>query len=461
MRTSIEEDDKATRVKALEDMVRLGQMDQSAFERLRDEIVGGHIQNVHLVKGLDRKLLERVRKGEDVLSETPENSSEGLATSVETPIAQAEDVDQELAELEDKEITPIHKEEKAKKGEMAPPPPIAGKKRTRDEILAEFRASRLASAKPFEPTLSTKFTKIGQSKQKSRIQRDERGREVLITMDEEGNVKRKVKKSTSNMDDGKRGGLLMPDKDTAPLGMEVIPQHQVATEADDDDDIFEDAGADYDPLAGLSGDDDDSQDDSQDEGQESDAEAKSEQASPPTESTHDKANNSKDGDMPPPSIKAKSRNYFTQSNSAPQIESLSADPISLTKDPSLLAALKKASAIASAANPEFSSEKSTSAEGDATKLARRRAMLSAQDRDAQDLDMGFGASQFGEDADEDGDGDGKRVKLSQWMGEDGDDEANAKGDKGGKQRKRGKKKRKGDKDSAADVLRVMEARKAG
>ena len=440
-------------------MVRLGQMDQSAFERLRDEIVGGDIQNVHLVKGLDRKLLERVRKGEDVLSDNPENGSEALVSAIETPIAQAEDVDQELARLEDKNIAPVHKEEKVKKGEMAPPPTIAGKKRTRDEILAEFRASRLASAKPVEPTLSTKFTKIGQSKQKSRIERDERGREILITTDEDGNLKRKVKKSTPISDNDKRSGLLMPDKDTAPLGMDVLPQHQVTTDSDDDDNIFEDAGADYDPLAGLDVDDDDSQDESE----VSDAEAKSKRASPLIESTHAKTDSSKNGNMPPPSSTPKSRNYFTQSNSPPQSESPLTDPTSLTKDPSLLAALKKASAIASAANPELLSDKSTSAEGEAAKLARRRAMLSTQDRDAQDLDMGFGASQFGEDAEEDGDGDGdgKRVKLSRWVGEDGNDGANAKGDKGGKQRKRGKKKRKGDKDSAADVLRVMEARKAG
>ena len=68
LRTSGEEDDKAIRVKALEEMVKLGQMDQSTFQKLRDEIVGGDVKDVHLVKGLDYKLLERVRKGEDVLS---------------------------------------------------------------------------------------------------------------------------------------------------------------------------------------------------------------------------------------------------------------------------------------------------------------------------------------------------------------------------------------------------------
>lgn len=62
LRTSEEEDDKAVRVKALEETLKLGQMDQATFEALRDEIVGGDVKDVHLVKGLDYKLLERVRR---------------------------------------------------------------------------------------------------------------------------------------------------------------------------------------------------------------------------------------------------------------------------------------------------------------------------------------------------------------------------------------------------------------
>src|SRR4051794_27934097 len=53
-------DDKEKRLKALEEMMKLQQIDQSTFEKLRDEIgVGGDASSTHLVKGLDWKLLER------------------------------------------------------------------------------------------------------------------------------------------------------------------------------------------------------------------------------------------------------------------------------------------------------------------------------------------------------------------------------------------------------------------
>jgi hypothetical protein len=81
-------------------------------------------------------------------------------------------------------------------------------------------------------------------------------------------------------------------------------------------------------------------------------------------------------------------------------------------------------------------------------------MLQQDDRDAQDMDMGFGSSRF---ADEE-DFEEKKVKLSEWGGKDDDDEG-GKGDAKGK-RKRGPKKRKGDVNSAADVMRVLERRKA-
>jgi hypothetical protein len=68
------------------------------------------------------------------------------------------------------------------------------------------------------------------------------------------------------------------------------------------------------------------------------------------------------------------------------------------------------------------------------------------------MDMGFGTSRFEDEEDfED-----QKIKLSQWGQDDGDEES-----KGGKaKRKRGPKKRKGDVNNAADVLRVIEARKA-
>ncbi|KAH0551383.1 hypothetical protein GP486_007401, partial [Trichoglossum hirsutum] len=183
-RASSEEDDKARRVQALEETWKLGQIDRDTFERLRSKIVGGDVSSTHLVKGLDYKLLERVKRGEDVLNKSP-SSEEKVEDSI---------LDEELEKLEDKEITPIMKQKAVKKGEMAPPPgpgAAAGRKRTRDDILAELKASRQAAKAAQQSTLGPRFHKIGESKEKSRIERDERGREVLITVDKDGKIKRK------------------------------------------------------------------------------------------------------------------------------------------------------------------------------------------------------------------------------------------------------------------------------
>ena len=433
LRTSGEEDDKAVRVKALEEMVKLGQMDQSTFEKLRDEIVGGDIKDVHLVKGLDYKLLERARRGEDVLSGSVNStSSQGQHfDNKNQPAPEPEvDVDEEFEKLEERQIQPMAKEEKSKKGEMAPPPPVAGKKRTRDDILKELKASRAAAAeKAKQSTLGPKFVKLGEKKERSRIERDERGREVLITVDDEGRVKRKVKKSTT--EETYNGHmLLMPDKDAKPLGMEVAPVVEAPIE--DDGDIFEDVGADYNPLGDM--DDSDSVDSS-------DTEDKV-PAKPPEPSPPPKPSESETLAVPPPP--GKRRNYFGDADD--DEEDSNAPPTNPLTDPTILAALKKASSI----NPIPSG--STNEEA-AAKLERRKKMLESHDRDAEDMDFEFGSSRFGDQED----GEDKRVKLSAWGG-DGDKDGGK--EEGKAKRKRGAKKRKGDVNSAADVLKVMERRKA-
>ncbi|TVY82990.1 hypothetical protein LSUE1_G003125, partial [Lachnellula suecica] len=56
-----EEDDKVKRVKALEEMMKLQQIDEATFVKLREEILGSEVgmQRAGLVKGLDWSLLER------------------------------------------------------------------------------------------------------------------------------------------------------------------------------------------------------------------------------------------------------------------------------------------------------------------------------------------------------------------------------------------------------------------
>ncbi|MCJ1310103.1 hypothetical protein MMC25_003764 [Agyrium rufum] len=528
-RVSEEADDKASRVKALEEQYKLGQIEQATFEALRDQIVGGDIKDVHLVKGLDWKLLERVRRGEDVLAEEKIEADEDVQDAAkEEPQV---DIDEAFEDLEEKEVKPLAKEEKVKRGSMAPPPSVAGKKRTRDEILKELKASRLRAEEEKkaaqQPSLGSKFRKIGAGLPKSRIEKDERGREVLITVDENGKVKRKVRKM---VDHGvKIPTLQNPSKDLKPLGMEVPDMPAPAPIKEVIEDIFEDAGDDYDPLGGVGGDDDDDDDDisSSEEGEMS---AKTQsmtfsssdgspslprspgeipsspnetvkhppQDSDPSGATTPRAATDKSS-MPPPPLPTKtpatfkppptapSRNYFsTPSSSSTTNDDLKSSTTqtaaSLLSDPTLLAALKKASSItlpSSGASDPSSISTSTTAEDKAT-AARHAALLASADRDAEDMDLDFGSSRFGDaedmEADDDGGGRGKKkVKLSVWRGtaggggDNGDDDDDGNGDgeggkgkarKDGGKRKRGPKKKKtGDKNSAGDVLALMERRK--
>lgn len=444
LRTSGEEDDKATRVKALEDMVKLGQMDLATFQALRDEIVGGDVKDVHLVKGLDYKLLERVRRGEDVLADTGPSTQVKQDHEENRRIQPEDDVDDEFEKMEERAIQPIVREKTSKIGAMAPPPPIAGQKRTRDDILKELKASRLAAAESakqaYKPTLGPKFMKVGEKKERSRVEKDERGREILIAVGEDGRVKRKVKKAKVD----EQHGLLMPAKDVKPLGMEVTPiAAPVVSEDEDEGDIFEGVGVDYDPL-GIDEDDDD--DDSNDgNGEEEGSLVAALSTAPPKPS-----NSETSSSMPPPptpqqqSPPRPKRNYFGDSEDVKDTkDDLGRYPLT---DPTIFAALKKASAI----NP-FSTSESGNEEA-AAKLARRKEMLESHDRDAEDMDMEFGSSRFGdaEDAED------RKVKLSVWDGDGGKAEG---GGEGKEKRKRGGKKRKGDINSAADVLKVMERRR--
>jgi hypothetical protein len=457
LRTSAEEDDKVSRVKALEDMVKLGQMEMATFEKLRDEIVEGDVRYSHLVKGLDWNLLKRVKEGEviDVLGEQGKDATKEQELVEQEPMPEA-DVEDELDVLGAKEIAPLRKAEKEKKkGEMAPPS-LAGKKRTRDEILAELKASRAKAAeekkKAMQPELGARFTKVGQKKVGPRIETDERGREVLITVDEDGNVRRKVRKAKTEEKPPVASFMVAPDKDMKPLGMEAPDITAPEVTMDDDIDIFEGVGADYDPLGGA----DDSEDESEDE--KNDLEAKASTPKPvETGSNIPERKASKDpGLMPPPPAPSipKPRNYFgedkteTESDAPPLVNPLT--------DPTILATLKRASHIASSEdNPRDPDE--------VAKLARRKKLLEAHDRDAEDMDLGFGSSRFEDQAELE---DQKPIKLSTWRGgnkndgDDDDDEEVGQGKGKKKDRKRGGGKRKGDKDNANDVLKVMARQKA-
>ncbi|RYP56459.1 hypothetical protein DL771_011778 [Monosporascus sp. 5C6A] len=425
-RTAAEEDERAARIKALEEALKNEEIDQETFDKLRFEIAGGDLSSTHLVKGLDFKLLERIRKGENVWEE-------GKAQD-DGEEAEPENVDDEFERLEQAEIAAVEKEKTTKKGQLATVSLNPGKKRTRDQILAELKAAREAKAKE-QSALGSKFRKIGDKKPGSRIERDGKGREILIITDEKGNEKRMVRKVRPDAQEeaSKAKELMMPDKDAKPLGMEVPDIYKKKMEEPEDEDIniFDDAGDDYDPLAGLSDDPDDS-----------DEEESSEK--PPKSDTAEQDKHA----MPPPPQPASGvepRNYFKDSKTGlASSETLKAPSLS---DPTIQAALKKAAAL----NPISRPTDDEDDEEARAKAERRRKMLQNEDRDLEDLDLGFGTSRFEDEADFD-----EKVKLAQW-GED-DDEHQGRG--GGSKRKRGPKKRKGDANNAADVLRIMEQQKS-
>lgn len=408
--------------------MKLQQIDEATFLKLRDEILGGDVESTHLVKGLDYKLLERVRRGEDVLSGKNDNEDQPEET---------EDLDDEFERLEERDVVAVEKEKSKKKGEMAPPSLIPGKKRTRDQILAEMKAARQAAKEAAQPSLGARFKKVGEPKSTTRIERDGKGREILIVVDENGNEKRKVRKVQLESEAVKGNGLLMPDKGAKPLGMEV-PEVPTEPEPEEEDiDIFDDAGDDYDPLAGLEEEDSESEDGAEDG-----------EVTEDTERKKDKTRDSpqevpKSGSMAPPPLPSKPRNYF--GDSEPATTDNEAKPKAFS-DPTILAALKKASTL----NPISKTPESAE---EAAKEARRKKMLQRDDRDMEDMDMGFGSSRFEDEADFDE----TKVKLSAWgEGDNGEDEKGT----GKSKRKRGAKKRKGDANSAADIMKIVESRKA-
>jgi hypothetical protein len=438
--TEEEEDERLERLKALEKSYKDEEIDRETFERLRGEIAGGDLGSTHLVKGLDFKLLERVRKGEvrteDVFrgekSKSPE--LEEREDEDEQEPAEEEDPDELLEKLEQQEIKPVVKEEVKKKGQFAPSGLIPGQKRSRNQILEEMKAARAAAAaKAEESSLGSKFKKIGaKPKPGTRIETDSKGREVMIIVDEDGNERRKVRKVNPKAAQADGKDEFKPSENGEVLGMEVpefYRQQQLAKQREEEEreiSIFDDAGSDYDPLAGLDGSDEESA--SEDEGEVKDTDDKGAMAPPP-----------KPSEAPKPKV-----NYFKDAKTG--LISEEANKAPSLNDAAFQATLRKARAMESQAKSE---EEIKAAERE----ARLKKLLASTSRDDEDMDMSFGTSRNEDVADLDED---KRVKLSNW-GDDDDDGDEGGGGKG--KRKRGEKKRKGDKDSAVDVLRVMEQQK--
>ncbi|KAJ9155940.1 Protein Red [Coniochaeta hoffmannii] len=437
-----EEDERTERLRELERRLKDEEIDREEYERERVKIAGGDLESTHLVKGLDFKLLERVRKGEvDVLGEkgTGKKDEEEEQEEDGEEEQQEEDPDDVLERLA-AEVKPVEKEKVQKKGTLATVP---GQKRSRDQILAELKAAREAAKAKAESALGSKFKKIGERpKPGTRIEWDTKGREVMIIVDEDGNEKRKIRRIDPKVAQEEKKEEFKPAGEV--LGMEV-PEFYKQQQAEElarqkeqeekEISIFDDAGSDYDPLAGMDGSSDESS--SEDEGEVAPA-AKSEKGDMTT------ADDTKA--MPPPPKPAPARpNYFKDSKTG--LISTEEHKRPDLNDPTVLAALRKAKAL----DMQTKSEEEIKA---AEREAKLKKMLEASSRDDADMDMGFGSSRVEDEADFDE----TRVKLSQWGDEEEDDDEGGRG--GGKaKRKRGGKKRKGDKDSFKDVMSVIERRK--
>jgi hypothetical protein len=429
-----EAEDKAERVKALEEQWKLGQISREVFEALRDQITGGEMGSSFLVKGLDWRLLERVRRGDDVLGSDEGGNGSGEGGGEE----QEADVDEELEKLGEVEVEAVKKEKVAKKGVMAPPPAVAGKKRSRDEIMADLKAQRLAAAaarQAAEPTLGDRWQKVSDRK-KPKIEIDARGREVLITVDENGVVKKRVRKQQIALTDEAVAAMGAPDAGKIVLGADVaIPEpaklEEGVQEADEDDeDIFEGAGTDYNPLGNIPDDDDDDEDDEDDE------EAPPKKKSQPEEqSTSPRSRSASESSSEEPEPSAPTapttqsptrRNYFNDTPSTP----------STTHQDHLAgihSVLAKAAKMDPLSTSSSSSEDRSALEAKEAQRKRHAQMLANQDRDLDDMDMGFGGSR---NDDEGEDEDGGKVKLAEWKGgkagDDGwEEEAQAEEEEGG------------------------------
>lgn len=445
------EDDKAKRIKALEEQVKLGQLPQETFEALRDEITGGDLSSTHLVKGLDRKLLERVRRGEDVLGT---KQAKALV-----------DVDNELEKLGEKELEAVKREQAEKRGIKAVSP-VAGKKRSRDEILAELKAQRQAAAAAkaaSAPVLDSRWRRVGDAA-KPKVEIDKKGREVVTVVQEDGTVKKMIKKPQNAAEDG-RAATGLPDASKPVLGADVVlpAQKQPEPDEDSDEDIFAGAGTEYNPLAGIDDDDDSDSDDDDD--------AKPAKVTKTTESTPRARSPSEDDSDGPeqqedaataeakPTASAQlrtSRNYFGAFTATAADEDV--DRFKGVEN-----VLKKAARLGAERSGADEDEDEDDREGESkeerdARLAKRKRMLSQQDRDADDMDMGFGGSRM-EDEEDFGE---SKIKLSEWKGgKAGGDDGWEEEEKGAGKKKRKPKKRKGDVNNAADIMRVIEGRKAG
>ncbi|TLD28989.1 hypothetical protein PspLS_03838 [Pyricularia sp. CBS 133598] len=442
--------ERDAKLKAIEKLRDDKEIDEGEYEERRRKILA---ESDGRPKGLDFELLAKARKGESVAED--ERSLSADAKEDESPQeGDGEDgFDDALEQIEGAEVQAITKEKTKKKGQFATKPVVLGGKRSRDQILAELKAAREAAKAKEEQALGNRFKRIGAQKAPgTRFERDSKGREVMIIVDEDGHEKRKVRKLAAEELEEK--AAFVPDKNAEVLGMEVPEIYKMKQEeaeqkkaaAEEDDDIFNDVG-DYNPLAGMDSDSDDSSDEEGAVSEERPSKRlKDEEAGTGTASTSVSKDPSHPADQPHPTTTAvpvARKDWFKGSKTG--LVSEESRKTSAANDPAVLAALRKAKSLNAEAKSEEEKQK-------AEREERLKKMLKDSTRDAEDMDMGFGTSRMADEEDLEE----KDIKLSAWGNDGGDEEQGGSKAK----RKRGGKKRKGDVNSAADVLQAMERQKA-
>ncbi|KAF3131434.1 hypothetical protein TWF594_009791 [Orbilia oligospora] len=376
-RTKFRDDDDTTttdaeqRMAALMQLVEEGSLTrEEAIEQSR--AFGGDAKSTHLVKGLDFKLLERARKGEDVLAEKKDDEE----------LQDEEDIEDELDQALEKKVESVKRQRKEEKDDDDDEP----KKKTRAEILAEWKKSReeAAAKKVAESSLGSKFKKFGEKeKKKPKAKKEEKP--IKASKDSTSGKKRKRDHEEPSKEkvlgNGTVLGMLPPD---LPSTKAVPAENQ---DEDGDVNIFDDAPDDYDPLAGLADSDDDSGSDEGEVEDKTTKKNKTQEGMPPPP-------------PPPPPPSTRPRNYFATSSKDADVstQSISSTPLSgqdLTNTIELSAAIKKAAQMRELSKADLDDE-------EAKKAARHKAMLQAASRDDEDVDMSFGGSRtFGDDDDDD------------------------------------------------------------
>ncbi|KAK0729151.1 hypothetical protein B0T21DRAFT_350077 [Apiosordaria backusii] len=452
-----EEDERAERLKALEEAYKKEEIDKETYDRTRSQIAGGDLSSTHLVKGLDFALLRRIKQGEDVWNgKSKEKSPEAKdKESEEEEEEKEEDLDDVFEKLAETEVKTITREKVQKKGQFATTTLNPGQKRSRNQLLAELKAAREAAKAKEESSLGSKFKKIGAKKTPgTRIEKDSMGREIVITVDEDGHETRKMRKVDHKLLEEEQDREAAALASRGVLGMEVPEfykkQQEAAEEAAKEEEeskeisIFDDVGSDYDPLAALEGSDSSSSD-------EEEGEAKEDKKATPDSAAMPPPPPPKQFNAGPPEERDYFKNFRGGKTDVLAEEDNTYKPPSLD-DPLLQAALKKAKAIGAL---EKSEEEIKAKERE----ERLKKKLQESLRDDEDMDMGFGSSRMEDDADLEE----RKVKLSAWGGDDDADDDDYGGGGGDKKekRKRGGKKRKGDKNNFEDVMKVIERRKGG